>query len=62
MAVNKFKGFCAGCKWLVQAGGGEVRLIDGKWTVWHEGCTAPDRVADRAKVADGASGAAPIAT
>jgi hypothetical protein len=44
---NRFAGLCPRCGVMVQAGGGVVDRIDGKWIVRHDFCADLDRTAER---------------
>jgi hypothetical protein len=44
---NRFAGLCLRCGVMVQAGGGVVDRIDGKWIVRHDFCAELDRTAER---------------
>ena len=45
--LNRFAALCSRCGNLVQAGGGVVNRIDGKWIVRHDYCADSDRTAAR---------------
>jgi hypothetical protein len=46
MATNRFEAFCARCRLTVQAGGGDVRRVEGRWVVRHTWCVDLDRAGE----------------
>jgi hypothetical protein len=46
MPTNRFEAFCVRCRLTVQAGGGDVRRVEGRWVVRHTWCVDLDRAGE----------------